>query len=496
MTITTNSLVKFNSREQAVSSDVQRVGMLASREMQDRIKNESRRDDFVDPNGFGYNNLAVGDFFPRAESMGGMQAQTGYTCRVLAGRAHMGNGSTNPDISDYSVVQWPDTTLSFAAPDPANTRIDLVYATPAMQDTDLQSRNILVDPVTRSTVPQNVYKTSNPEATIDVATGEPGSNVPPSVPIGSMALWEVVVPANAANSDAFHFIRRVWRKVELLSTFHGILQGCVPKWSMRAESAGAEITLPQTKIHRAVVDGEPMVWSGATPLVCHVDLSNPPIAQSTYDVPCYLYLCGGRNSPCREFPSSPWQLIVSATPPGATGRAGSDLSYPAGLTIRRSGSVYVGVAFIARNSGNKLKSCVIDGDWVYAMTGASDVHGQKTFNEDDVTMSGATQDVVLNAIPATSTTMDLNLAAVLDNTSGNDGKPIAVRAGAGAAADFTVLVRPAQSYGVDPTSLFRAFGSVRTAVPADSTFAVTAATGAIINLAGSGFNMNVPRLSQ
>ena len=66
------------------------------------------------------------------------------------------------------------------------------------------SRNILLDPVTRSYEPQDVYKTSNPSAyVLGVAAGTAAViPVPPTLPTNAIALFDVYVPALAASIGA------------------------------------------------------------------------------------------------------------------------------------------------------------------------------------------------------------------------------------------------------------------------------------------------------
>ena len=411
MPATTFTLEQQNAREQAISTDINRLQKLASREAQNLLLNAGRRDDFTDTAGAPLRGV-TGGIVERADVLGTIAGTSGnYNVSIGAGQAFMDIAAPDADSSEYSVVRWGNTVATIA-PDAGTFRVDLIVAEPAMAPADLQSRNILVDPVLRTITPADVYKTSNPVATLNVIPGTPGDPSAPAVPAGSVALWEVISYNTDVDSTTYRFIPRLWRRVESFGSCHAILENCVPAdGGVHLESVSDPPALAYGKVHRAIIDGEvicaPLVAAFNVPAT--PDTNNNPVTatiDAVKDVPCYLYLCGGRHAPQNGVgvADTPLRLVASLTPPSG-GRA-SDALAIAGVTVDKAGTLYCGIWFIASTTHN-YKSCVIGGDWVYAQTSGTSGTGLR-FTEAGAT--GAHGDISINP-PTTSTLANLILQA-------------------------------------------------------------------------------------
>ena len=507
MASASKTIVNFSNREKALTSDLVRMGKLGSRELLNTIRDAGRRDEFTNPAGVFRGHGVAGELVPRAENLGTIVGSVGtFDVHIGAGEAEMQITTADPDASEWTSVRWSATTVTVQTP-VVGTRVDLVYATPAMVPADQQSRTVLLDPVTRTTTPQNIYKTLNPLATLTYAVGTPGTPstaVPPACPSGSLAIWEIITQSTAVDSRDCCFIRRIWRRVESFASVHGILQGCVPSYTMNTEANGSNMSLPLDQVHRVVIDGEVLV--GATDVAVSgneipllLDVANPPgVNAGAFDIPFYLYLCGGRNVPCRQIPGSgaiatnvaPFIFIASTTPPGLENRASASLQYPVGVTILPSATLYCGLGFVIAGS-SKFKSCVVDGDWIYARTADPSLftHGS-VFNEADRSLTGATDNLVVATVPVTSTMMDVSINA--SRAVGTAGATLSFLC-SGGAPDFGVSILMLLAQG---GTVVGAGSTVRCAIPAGNQF-VTAngQNGDAVSLCASAYNMNVRRLS-
>ena len=468
---TQRSSVVFNSREQILSNDLNRVQTLVSRDAQNVLLEGALRDSFtnnlgipVNPGYTGTPGEALVPSVPRG-TVGGINVSTGsFTFTVLAGQVDFEVDTIAADDSDLQIARWADTSLTIN-PDATQYRIDLIIATPAEVQSDLESRNVLLNPSTRSIAPQNVYKTQDPTATISVVAGTPGVLQAPACPSGSTPLWEVVTNNTDADATTYRFIRRVWRRVESFGTVHGILEGCVPTQNGVAdEGISLQPYLPDMTVHRALIDGELIVWPAQSGLQIWAapDSNNDPtaVAAGAFDTPFYFYLCGGRWAPQNGFPFvgvpaptfAPLRLVASLTPP-AYGRASGDLAV-AGQDIPRAGTLYVGIGFISGAVTGCYKGCRIAGDWVYPLTSQYAYAGLgpstaaigpfPQFTEATVTPT-STGTVSIHT-PAPSTACDLSLTTsaasggsqsiIFWGSSGGDGNRelLEVQSASGAAA--------------------------------------------------------------
>jgi hypothetical protein len=357
----------FNYREEVISSDLQRALALASRDLQDVIADQGRASDegslsssFRGARINGYDFLATVQTVPTVQSL-----------TIGFGQAYMQGTTGDADNSYYDVLRWPQQDVTFAAPDPTDPRIDLVVATPGLENTDNVSRNILTDPTLRTIAATAVSKTQNPLAVLTVVTGTPaGSPVPPAVPAGALALLEVYIPAGVSGTDSVNYslARRLWRRaVYPGSTLHGILTGCLIQWTDVDEATGATMVLPSSSgTQRVAIEGEIIEWN-ANPPAFFEDTINPRVAApATSDAPFYVYLCGGRVNPQASFPGgNPLVAIRSLTSPDSYGRPLASLGTPRGTVAPTDGALYIGMGFTVMG-GTNIKPCVIVGDWIFA----------------------------------------------------------------------------------------------------------------------------------
>ena len=367
------SRMNQSNREQVISSDLNRIGKLANREAQDAEAARAVRPDFYNPATNVFDDFSASARSTNAVPISGVTKPpsldgiaSSYSMNLGAGEGELYvAGTPAADESTYQLLRWPAQTVSLATPDPSNPMVCTIYATPADSLTDLQSRNILSDPATRTTVPANVYKTSNPLATIGVAVGTAAAlPTPPSVPAGSLGLIDVYLPAAAPDSTTFIPTRRSQRLIEFPgSSQHGILKGCVPVWGYADDATGDPAQMDaSTAVNRLVIDGELLTFHRlGYGLHAAADTSHTPgSAPAGNDMPTYLYLCGGRNFPVSL--ALPVVMIESTVVPDALGYPTATLAWN-GRTIPRAAALYVGVAFKVANS-NRSKSLFYDGDWV------------------------------------------------------------------------------------------------------------------------------------
>lgn len=366
------SRVKFNARETALSSDEVRAERLMLRELQNVMALGS-----ADENGTP---------FSCALSALSLASAAGFTMTLADGDAFF-YYPTDPgltvDDSAFQVLRWRAVAaLTFATPDATNPRIDLVVAQPASVDADLVSRNILLDPVARTISAQNVFKTTNPAATITVVTGTPGATpAPPAVPAGKVALFEVWVPAAAASSATFSPVQRLFRRAGYpWSIASGLVSGLNPTWDLNVDFSTTASTLTINGIvHKVVIDGEVVSFVRLTSMPVSQDSTANPFGSVTgaSDRPYYLYAVGGRHSPQGTFSGgtfSPVAVVESTVAPDLDnyGRPSAPITTPRGGTTQL-GAVYVGLGFVVGGGTTRRRACVMDGDMTFMV--GSDIGG-------------------------------------------------------------------------------------------------------------------------
>lgn len=357
---------KINAREIALSSDENRSYQLWSRELQNVLAAGS-----ADP---------VGVPFSCALSALSLTFTSGFQMQLADGDAFFyfpTDPSLTVDDSPYEVLRWRSVApLAFATPDGTNPRIDLVVAQPASADADLVSRNILVDPTLRTINSQSVFKTSNPTSIITVVTGTPaGSPVPPAVPAGKCALFEVLVPAAAPSAATFGPSPRLFRRAPFpWSVLSGIIKGCRLNWDLNVDITVASSTISLSGGTCVVcIDGEVIDCSSLTGLAVTQDAANNPfsVAAGASDKPYYIYLVGGRHAPqgtIGAFGFIPIAIIESLTPPNAdTNQPNSPLTTARG-SAPIPAATYIGVGFVVAGT-TRRRPCIM-GDEMTEIVGS------------------------------------------------------------------------------------------------------------------------------
>jgi len=379
------STVKENAREQLLSSDLVRMIRLMSREVQEEMAGGSASQLGSPISSLDY-----------ALSLTGVVG--GFTANIAANRGWFYDAAfpgLTSDDSPFLALRWGAQLLTFGNPNGSNPRIDLVVADPQQLDTDLQSRNILLDPVARTISPQNVYKTSGPASVLTVITGTAASTpLPPAVPAHMVAVAEVYVPALAADATAFQVAPCLWRRAAYPgSASNGPIAGCVLAWDITVDpsAASASIGLVGASKHKIAIDGEVVEWVGSSPPVATDTAANPfaTAAGLTWSRPYYVYLCGGRNLPqgyANAGTFYPIILMESTTPPDSDGHPTASIITPRGAT--KLGAVYVGLGFVFRNTTHR-QPLIMAGEW--------------TFGRDELeVLLSATSPATLTSCPATA----------------------------------------------------------------------------------------------
>jgi hypothetical protein len=208
--------VNFDTLEQILSADANRIGALSGKTDQDiRLLLEK-----------GFEGAT-----PRNCVLGGLDANPGAALSIDldAGEFCLFDVSiTDQDLSQYTLGKVASlTNVPLTAADPANPRVDLIYAIPTALNTDSATRNVLTLP-SRVVTPTSVNKTVTASATVGVVTGTPAVNpLAPALPAGAIALWYVFVPAAAVGplTDNELADARVPLNPSAISRSHGRVEG-------------------------------------------------------------------------------------------------------------------------------------------------------------------------------------------------------------------------------------------------------------------------------
>lgn len=497
------SLVKENAREQLLSSDLNRMQYLASRDDQNLEAAKSRSFDSSTPNPSNPGNLlsVYGtplyglDRPPTFVFFAGYQVTIGDGAGFLWGPTFVG---LSADDSSYLTMRWPSQLVTFANPHATLPRIDVVYATAAAADADSQSRTVLVDPVTRAITTQNLFKTSNPLSTLGVAAGTPGATpAVPAIPAHSIPLFYVWVVASAPTAATFGVCRAAWRRAPYpFAAMTGVIEGMGALWD-QATTFAAVCPFIVRGFHRIVIDGELMEFYAnmdSTVGGMAVDTGNNPFAvaaPATFNKPYYIYAVGGRNNPKPSFNTadgflSPVTIVESLVPPDTrTGKPSANMTV-GGTTITPAGAVYIGLGFVAMNTTNRA-ACFMDEAMTYC--------GVSTGNKIDHTWAGtATEQIgTLGNMPAIST-----LIAVVFNVLSTTAK-LAVGllpdrgGGAGNAVTWASISPVLAVAGLGATPFVGSDTGNMPVLPGNATFYAPMAIGDSATVWGVGFNHRVNR---
>lgn len=426
------SVVNEVAREEWLSTDFVTAQTLASAQAQDLLRDDGRSDDSRLSNTFPYTASGSGSPINGASLASILFPSGGFGMDITPGEAFWDTGSLLPlsgGVSSYLVTRWEAQTLSFAAPDPTNPRVDLVYASVSSESTNLESRNILLDPVARTVGPANVPKRVSPVATLVVVSGTAAAApTAPALPGGSnIPIYEIFVPAAAASSANFLVAKQTPRRCTYpMSTAHGILQGVEFTSNFVDETTTSSALFvgynPGDGASKVVIDGEVIAFdagdsaTGPLNMITQDAGGNNPFAApapATNDKPYYIYACGGRHLRQGRTGFSagvqgyfPVCFVESLVAPTRDGRPSANITTPRGVT--QAGALYVAIGFVVQNT-TRRKGCAWTGDWVLPLTGST--VGLAAFNDNATrTFSNAAITThTLAAKPAPSTEALINL---------------------------------------------------------------------------------------
>lgn len=431
--------VIFNTREQALSSDYNRVQQLSNKALMDLRFDVSRND--YHRNGNADLSFAVAGAARNVLQKAPTYVPSGvdFTVTIGAGEAALSQAPA-ANVSAFDVVAWNQTVLTFGTPDPTLSRIDVIYALSGESNTDPTVRVILQDPSTGTTAPAIVNKTNTSLATVLIAAGTPAANPHTTkgvVPAGAIALFEVIILPALTTADTFPCIRATERPhYEVMAATHGIIQGISLKCEgpyneasgtvtiLASGTGGANKALVQAVINGRLVSGfcgdqfESGAGAGGTLANMRPDTANNPFGSSdaTKDTPYYVYMVPRISQGGGFFGAaagSPFTLVESLTAPDDSGRPLGALTLD-GVVQPIADCLYVGVGWRAKGQTYRKSFYWSSDDWV--SSGSSNASttiyynaGTTFFDED-----GAVGDGGRRTIPAS-----------------------------GAASDFTIITRPA-----------------------------------------------------
>lgn len=425
------SKVNFAAFEQALTSDLNRVQSLSSRELQDIMRYWCANDAEVNATTGDNDQLGASGQVPiiGADRLPSISSSTTtFQQTVGAGQAYKNTATgVGVDDSSYQVYRWPATTVTHSTPNGANPRIDLIVVSLGTTQTDGVLRNILVDPVNRTVAQQTINKTQNPLGTVSIVNGTAAAN--PSAPYASVhadsiVLFEVWVPPAVANASLFGVTRQLHKRAAYpVSSMTGVISGMQLDWDEGFDEA-SDNNLPIlmaegdliNNVHRVVIGGQVLTYHDSvaycTGLATSYNdvLQNPfgTSAPSNNDRPFYIYACGGSGAPVGQpfpdRPAAPFVLVRSLTPPGLNGHATAALQITrqyngANQTIPRYATCYIGMGFSIKNT-TRSKACWTEGDWIYAATATN---GQLAgFEFKAVVNTGAATDFQFDSKPPIS----------------------------------------------------------------------------------------------
>lgn len=377
------SRVLFSKFEQAISDDVNRIGQLTSREVQNLLRDGLRLNQYVDSAGVLDPIGAEGEVqqgLTKVPSIG-----TTGTAQIIVGPGE-GYVTVTPgsaDESDFAPIRWASTSLYPTSADPTDPRIDVLVAEGAVVDTDNLSRNILISPVSRTVVAQVVSKTRNPDAVLSVVAGT-ASPIPgvPAIASNQIPLCYVYIPAGVASSSGWGYAKAARLTTYPGSILHGFESGGSIGWTAVDESAVTSVPslISLSGYSQAFINGELLLIQNANVTLMD-DTSTPvPTSNATFAQPYYLYVCGGRNFPVMSGDQAPVILVASGVAPDSFGRAGAPLIVPLG-TIPVTATLWAGCGWVTvTGDRSKYLRQSLDG-WVSAVSGAFEDTQEISFSD-------------------------------------------------------------------------------------------------------------------
>ena len=309
--MTAPKIALLNNLEQILSTDWNRVGALAGKAAMDALI---------------FAEASFVHLTPRSVVLNGLNATigAGLSVDISAGSLARFEVAAGVDASKYELGTLQALeNVTFSAADFTNPRIDLIHGTPASNDTDSFNRNILVLPG-RTVVSTSVSKTREPALTLAVeegtATGSPSF---PAAPAGSVALWYVLIPANAPTFPIQLMDARVQFNPAALSRAHHRVDG------LYAGHTLTSLTDIIIRSGRALVDGAVLehsldqTFSPATSILSTgVGTLDPDTEYSIYAV------AKGSGNPVGKAVTDGFiPILEPSNPPDPDGRPSSPITY-------------------------------------------------------------------------------------------------------------------------------------------------------------------------
>jgi len=309
--------VNFNTLEQAVSSDMNRVGALAGFNLQELVRD--------------LGNGIDGGLTPPTAVARGLKATpgAGMSLDISTGTAYLYSTATDGDSSPYRISKLTTTTsLEIAAADGTHSRIDLVSFHDAVESTDSTTRNELTLP-DRTVSAVAVDKTKRPSMVLTVTTGTPGATPAfPSVPAGDKALWYVRVPAGATTLDEADLMdMRTPLAPASVARSHGRLSGLY----MGVNDPGVGLTC-SIGSGLAIVNGVMVNYKarrsfGTSWIDSIVATAGTPTGLAADTEYCFYGVATGGGSPVGKTIEDGLIPVISDVLPTAAGKPASAISY-------------------------------------------------------------------------------------------------------------------------------------------------------------------------
>lgn len=317
--MTAPDTVIVNTLEQILSTDLNRIGGLAGKSVQDAL---AMLEGGID--------LSVTQV-ARSCVRKGLSASPGTGMAVLVTPGEVMRfdvGTSGTDVSQYLLGRLAsETSVAIDAADAANPRVDVIYATLSASDQDSTTRNILTLPA-RTIAPAAVFKSRRPLVTLGYDAGTPAANpdfATAVVPAGSVALWYVYVPALATSITDAHLIdARIRFHPYALARKHCRELGLCPDAS---PSSATSVVIPSG---RAFVDGALLdVTANQTATGAALSPSGSTVLVASTEYTLYAVARGmGSGAPVGKGVASGFvPVLVAGNPPTVEGRPLLALTY-------------------------------------------------------------------------------------------------------------------------------------------------------------------------
>lgn len=330
----------FNSLEQILSTDLNRVGDLSGKAMMDALM-------FVQAASI------LGT--PRNVTLRGLDASAGagLSVDVDPGFLAQFDVALSGDNSQFKLgALLAQTNVALPAADPVNPRVDLISAAITFADTDSSVRNVLTLP-SRVVVPTAVDKTRNPSITLNASFGIPGASPAiPATPVGEVPLWYVFIPAAAVSLTDDELV-----DARVLFTPAALADSHARRFGFLVSTGSGGLNFVRISSGEAIVNGAPVRQDAAVEYDGTTIRPTTPGAIAT-DTEYQLYLVGkGSGNPVGKTSAEPFIPVLHNVAPLETGRPSAALSYRPlrgihdELVLSSSDALYIGT-MLAQTSPN------------------------------------------------------------------------------------------------------------------------------------------------